>query len=540
MRLRTITDKFKDLHKNAHIRPSRLFYASSFILILILLPIFIAPLASENQVNDNLQTPDSTAWYDYRIWCVSLSIYSASHGDTVTLNGWAEEFNGANWVKSNGEEIIAVIDGVERPEYNDLTNGNGNFSIVINVEDDLNIHRLIELSANVSDDSFDCNVENPQYLDVNAGCEIVIDDSDQLPALKYSSKPYPTFTNYRVYATMQLDNGSQYAGPSFAMNLDYGTGPVVVTVNETGECAYNMYWTESYTQYQFSFAGNDNLTAATTVSANFKSLDNITIDFLDTESTFYHNNSATIRGRVSSSADSEVILAGQTFDITFLGETQTVVSNEAGVFTLTILEVPNTFTGLASIRVRLVEYDGETVDYGSLSNPYIQDFTSVEVKAATLFDGPNALPIDLIIIIIVIIAGVIGVVIFMRWRLKQESEQEKQKMLAQNINRLDNVSRLWRSGRYKEAVGYLWVVYADIAATQLGLEKKPSHTPKNYAMMLVKERGQNPASVYGFIQKIEQAVYGDVNLNDQFADQIIIKFKELYHDLTGSIIDVSL
>lgn len=512
------------------------------MLIFILLPIFFVPINLKNSIDDPLQNPESSAWFDYRIYIDSLSSYSAEHGDSVTLLGWAEEFNDGtfNWEASAGEEIYLKIDGVKNSSYTDDTDSNGNFSITFTVGNSWNIHKLIEISANVTDQSFDCNVENPQYLDVNADCQLVIDDSNQLPAINYDSKPYPTFTNYEIYCTVQLDNGSQYTGPSFSVNLDIGTGPFGVSVNETGECTYEMYWDDTYTDYEFSFAGNDNLTAATTVSRDFNYLENITIDYLDTAATFYHNNSAIIRGKVSSSTDPSIILEGQKFEITFLGNSENVTTNEAGVFNLDIDNVPSGFTGIAEIQVRLVEYDGEIVYYSELSAGYIQNSTTVEVKAATLFDGPNSLPVEIIILIIVIVAAVVGIVILMRWRLKREGEIEKQKQLSLNIERLANVARLWRTGRYKEAVGYLWVIYADIASTQLGLEKKTSHTPKNYGMLLVKERGQNPASIYGFISNVEQAVYGDVELNTQYVDKIIIKFKELYQDLTGSIIDVSL
>ncbi|MBD3353803.1 MAG: hypothetical protein GF364_20140 [Candidatus Lokiarchaeota archaeon] len=535
---------------NSHILRKRIRKINVFIVIMLVIPIF-SYFNSLSTVNLSLNNPNlirvnpesSALTADYNITITGLSTYSAYHGDIVTLYGHADEWDyGATaWVNSQFEEIHAVINGEPDLELTDLTNGVGNFEIEIPVEDYYNIYSDLKLEANVTDqDTWTPRVWFPQYLDINANCELINDEEEQLPVLKYTSIPYGGFTNYNLRCGLQLDNGSMYDGPAINLDLDYGSGIIPISVDGEGYAEYNIFCETSFTTYSWDYAGNANLSNPDAVSGSFKFLNDISIDFLDTELTAYQNYSYDVRARVTPDDDLENGLDSIGVRITFLGLTEVATTNENGVFSITFEELPDDFIGSQTLTVEIINYNGEDITgYGGIIEGGIpSDFTSIQVKAPTAFDNPNAIPLEIIILIIVIAGGVVGLIIFMRWRLKRESEIEKQKMMSSIEERLVNVRLLQQAGRTKEAMGYLWIVYAQLAAIKYGIEKKTSDTPKKFAMILVREYGQNPASIYSFIQFVERAVFGFTPVTEQYFQEVIKRFRQLYHELTGHGIQI--
>jgi len=523
-----------------HVHIIKLVYIIS--VILILLPnIFSILDIKHNNPNSNVNyeklTPTSSGLtYDFNITLTSLNPTSAYHGQSVTLYGNAKRWNygSSSWENAVGEIIYLIVDNQPRYNRNGTVNSAGNFQISFIVENNWNIFKNIIISANVSNPNRTAITWFPQELDVNAYTTIIIEDNN-LPALRYTTKPHPTFTNYRLSSRLDLLNGSTYSGPTVGLNLNYGSGSTTVYTDPQGRCNYNFYWSGE-SSYIWSFSGNDNLSSATPVSGYYKEFKGIEIDFLDTASVAYQTYNFFIRGKLILKEYGELDRSSIGVRINFVNESVYATCNVNGVFSANIM-IPSGYIGLQDLEVKIETYNGENVYESNLQNPSIISYKrSFEVKAPTMFDNPNSFSSILIIIIAIIAGGIIGLIVFMRYKFKKEAIRDKLNMIASIEEKLSYIRLLIEAGRSKEGIGYLWLIYSQMASTYFNIEKSPSQTPKDFAILLVREYGQNPASLYPFIQKIEEAVYGNTPITEEYLNEVIKMFRRVYLELTGSML----
>jgi len=114
-------------------------------------------------------------------------------------------------------------------------------------------------------------------------------------------------------------------------------------------------------------------------------------------------------------------------------------------------------------------------------------------------------------------------------------KDKKNKTEAFNINRkLKSVKILISTGRIKEAIAYLYLIYTTLAGKKFGVTKTVSQTIRDFAITMVKQYKQNPQYIYPFIQRIEQVVYGGYPATDVFFQDLLEHFSRLYKELTGS------
>ncbi|MHA1338981.1 MAG: hypothetical protein ACTSRZ_12005 [Promethearchaeota archaeon] len=114
------------------------------------------------------------------------------------------------------------------------------------------------------------------------------------------------------------------------------------------------------------------------------------------------------------------------------------------------------------------------------------------------------------------------------------AKKGKKLKISFNINeKLRNVRILLESGRKREAIAYLYIIYTQLANLKLGVQKKVSQTIRDYAIIMVKEYNQNPQNIYPFIQKVEKAIYGGVSVTDEMFQDIVNSFNTLHIELTG-------
>ncbi|MHA1338980.1 MAG: hypothetical protein ACTSRZ_12010 [Promethearchaeota archaeon] len=527
--------------KNGRIRKNKLSYliVLMFVTVPLAMTIFSFNIKTQNVItlNKDFNLTTSALTYDFNITLTSLSPSSAYHGQTVTLYGNAKRWNygSSSWEYAVGDTIYLIIDDQPRTDLNGIVNGAGNFQIPFQVDSSWNINKDIIISANVSSSSRTAKTWFPQSLDVNAYTQIVVEDNSQLPAMKYSTIPYAGFTNYHLSARLDLTNGSTYSGPPVGLNLNYGSGSTTVYTDPDGICAYDFYWSGE-SSYTWSFTGNDNLSSAGPVTKNYRVFSGFQVDFLDTENIAYQNYTFFVRGQIQLTGYPDIDRSSIGVQVSFVGQTIYADCNVNGVFSTTF-NIPDTFEGQQTLEVKIVIYNGEDVYEANLENPTLIRYTTTfEVRSPSVFDKPNAISPALIIAIVIIVGILASIIIFMRIKLKREAVQERLNIIASIEEKLSYVRLLLEAGRKKEAIGYLWLIYSQMAAAYYGIEKTPSQTPKNFAILLVREYGQNPASLYPFIQKIEQAVYGTTPINEEYFNDIVKSFRKVYLELTGRML----
>jgi len=111
-------------------------------------------------------------------------------------------------------------------------------------------------------------------------------------------------------------------------------------------------------------------------------------------------------------------------------------------------------------------------------------------------------------------------------------KKESQEVL--NVSdKLSNVKILHSTGRIKEAIAYLYTIYTDLALQKYGVRKTFSQTIRDFAIVMVKQYGQDPANIYPFIQQIEKAIYGGYPSTPDFFLEIVDSFGKIYKEMSG-------
>ena len=115
---------------------------------------------------------------------------------------------------------------------------------------------------------------------------------------------------------------------------------------------------------------------------------------------------------------------------------------------------------------------------------------------------------------------------------KKKSKKEQETEIDVN-QKLDNVKVLVSSNRAKEAIAYIYLIYNDIITNKFKKPRLAYQTIREYAIICVNELGQKPESIYPFIKKIEDIIYGGIEPTGKELNFAVQLFSNLYNDITG-------
>jgi len=115
----------------------------------------------------------------------------------------------------------------------------------------------------------------------------------------------------------------------------------------------------------------------------------------------------------------------------------------------------------------------------------------------------------------------------------------KKKVIEPEVDirqKFDNVKVLVESNRAKEAIAYIYLVYNDIITLKFKKPRLAYQTIREYAITCVNELDQKPESVYPFIKKIEDIIYGGIEPTSKEINYTVQLFSTLYNEVTGKSI----
>jgi len=99
--------------------------------------------------------------------------------------------------------------------------------------------------------------------------------------------------------------------------------------------------------------------------------------------------------------------------------------------------------------------------------------------------------------------------------------------------KFENVKTLTDSNRAKEAIAYIYLIYNDIITLKFKKPRLAYQTIREYAITCVKDLGQKPETIYPFIKKIEDIIYGGIEPTTKELNFTVQLFSNLYNDITG-------
>ena len=102
--------------------------------------------------------------------------------------------------------------------------------------------------------------------------------------------------------------------------------------------------------------------------------------------------------------------------------------------------------------------------------------------------------------------------------------------------RIKNVKVLLESQRPKEAIAYIYLIYNYVVNLKHKKPRLPHQTIREYAIICVNELEQKPESVYPFIKKIEDIIYGGIEPTKKEFEYTMQLFSTLYKEITNKSI----
>lgn len=121
---------------------------------------------------------------------------------------------------------------------------------------------------------------------------------------------------------------------------------------------------------------------------------------------------------------------------------------------------------------------------------------------------------------------------------KKKSKEPEQEVDVKQ--RFENVKILITTGRLKESIAYIYLIYNEVVKLKYNKPRLPHQTIREYAITCVNELGQKPESIYPFIKNIEDIIYGGIEPAPKEFNSTVELFSTLYHEITGKSFSYSL
>ena len=100
-------------------------------------------------------------------------------------------------------------------------------------------------------------------------------------------------------------------------------------------------------------------------------------------------------------------------------------------------------------------------------------------------------------------------------------------------SKIGNIQILLHSNRRKEAIAYIFMLYQMMCAAKFKQPKFPSQSIRDYAMVMIKNHGQNPRNVYPFIESVESVIYGGKQPSQSMYKKSVESFAPVFKDVSG-------
>lgn len=104
----------------------------------------------------------------------------------------------------------------------------------------------------------------------------------------------------------------------------------------------------------------------------------------------------------------------------------------------------------------------------------------------------------------------------------------------------ENLKILMETNRSKEAIAYIYLIYNDLIKNKYDKPRLAYQTIREYAITCVNELDQKPETIYPFIKKIEDIIYGGLEPTRKEFQFTLNMFSNLYNEITGKNFNFSI
>ncbi|HEC39682.1 hypothetical protein LCGC14_1052030 [marine sediment metagenome] len=481
---------------------------------------------------ENRDTPKISAfWASINITNYQLNNTRHLHSATITIKGNLKYNNGTG-VKFT--DIALFVDSTLYPQFNNITDLNGDFQIEFRIPFSFDIFSLsgYKIQANVTD-NIRGNVFKENFLMIFAKTTSFLNAS-------YTDNPYVPGENLALSGYLRYYNENGMGIPNAQINYTWynrtqmWSSSSFLTSATDGSISQNIpIPADVYSQtlnLNLSYSGNFPYinSSQKLISINvFRDIDCV----WSTETEASEGSNITISGQIL--YNNSLKISNRTLMISYDGRPPyTTVTDANGFFTYTYT-IPDG-TGNKSIQIGVVNTPGKQLN----SITYI----NITAKAAYIPSGSGEFPFLVFsLVFFPILAGIVAVLAVFGYRYYKKQEKESHVVNLPLESKLINLKILKDSGRLEESLSYLFnAVFMDLIDARYNKVKKENETIRDFAIISVKELKLTPSAIYPFIQTVEKIIYGKpflITEKDFYSTCEL--FSPIYFQLTGHNFDLN-
>jgi len=473
-------------------------------------------------------------------WYLNLTNYQINktrhyHNETIPVQGRLYYINKTG---IQGYNVAIYTNGIEDSNFNDTTDGNGEFQINYTIPFSLDIYQGHEIQVDVIE-STPGTVRLKNHLIIYTNATSYFDITSLSPAIPGE--------NYNIiHGTHRFDNGTgipiqQISSSWYNKSLIFiSNNPDFNTDNDGFLSGILPVPNDNYSDVLFlnlSYSGYpDYINKTQKENLTINIFRNITCIW-STASSASEGAYISIRGQVLSRNNTNIKINNRDVDLFYDGLLAGSITTDInGIFQFTFQDPGG--TGNKIIEVAVVHNLGVGVNIYSNTSHTIS-ITTVSPSATSSPSGKDE-PKDppffnfFLVLIPIIIGGVAAFAIYAYFFLKKQKEASNVVKLPLE-SRIRNLKILKDTGRLEEALSYLFQsIYLELINAKYSRIKKPTETIRDFAIISVKELNLKPSNIYPFIQNVEKIIYDRpfiIEENDFYT--AVALFSPIYFDLTG-------
>jgi hypothetical protein len=452
------------------------------------------------------------------------------HSSSISVKGHL--YNKIDGTDKEGVNVAIEVNDVVDMGYTDITDALGEFDINYVIDPLLDIYSTHKIEVSVPDSEPGGPGSEIEYIDFYT---IEVNATSYFNIISYDDVSIPKLTeeDFNLDGNLNYDNGNGI--PFVSVNYYWLDGTTTVSqgsfFTDSSGSLTNLQipiTSASYLTLKFNYSDAPFVAYSETSITNIEVFSNVAWD-LDIDYTTTVGVTYELSGTLTSLTDPSLRINDREIEIYYNGTSQgTVTTTSSGTFTHSFpIIAPN---GTATIQVQLIN---DVI--GTDINSPIQII--VVEPAPARIPGLGGLPPFFLfsIIFFPILAGIIVVLAVFGYKYYKKQEKESRVVNIPLESKIKNLKILKDTGRLEESISYLFnAIYMDLINAKYNRKRKENETIRDFAIVSVKELKLTPASIYPFIQKVEEIIYAKpygITENDFYNTCGL--FSPIYFQLTG-------
>ena len=427
--------------------------------------------------------------------------------------------------------VAIVVDGILDNSFTAISNSFGEFQINYQIPYTLDVYTSHKIEVVTTDDFGEDDIISNNFFNINVSATSFFD-------VNYLDSPYIPGEGYVLGGFLRYDNLNGNGIPNSQINYNwynttynwpmssFFTIPFDGSITETIQIPLGA--SPDSINLNLTYVGDiPNIDSSQKVLANIRLFNNFNCTW-NTVSNASEGDLITITGQLFSSETPSLKIYNRSIRIFYDGNLIDFVDTDISGNFHYDYRIPAGI-GNKTIRIELID----TAPSVLLSS------TSISVSAGVIIlppppDTPQPLLGFFLVFFPILIGVIAGLAVYGFYYYKKQDKLSKVANLPLE-GKIINLKILKESGRLEESLSYLFnAIYMDLIKAKFGRIRNGNETIRDFAIISVKNLKLSPATIYPFIQKVEEIIYAKpFQITDKEFYGTINLFSPIYFELTG-------